>query len=472
MKWYENRNILGPAQTLGFFRPVLVNQTLAHNKWIGVIWGLRKPWFTVAKYNHHDFTRRPLSWIIDPLKTSIWTQPKKYVFQNRDFMGFLVKSNDSQLMSNQPTPPLRNALRHKGFIASLIKGNTMVDQSWSLTLVFAGVCPSAVWEKQSLIHLVLRTKGGMVLFVDNVSPLYINPYRLERALLAGISRNIRLTDDRSRSQSVLSSDVPCSVWTCFRRATTGCCMLRGPRGEIFDNNTQINKYCDRSLVSWVLTGHGWAIRCPGHGSWLSKESSELVVYWTAFGIIHKARRRLCIPTWTSMVCFGELCLQITTCAISDWTYKFGWCLNLCPTVTPGMDWALPVRRVDCFSHHSSNWWFGTDRYASGLTLEQQCEAEVLFRIWRGGLCISGFSWPAFDMGVRCFELDLFPPFLLYMNPWIKLDTLYQDCFVYWRSNFIFKKKGANSASTREDYPQCCLRWCMDKTFALIYPIAL
>ena len=51
----------------------------------------------------------------------------------------------------------------------------------------------------------------MVLFVDNVSPLYINPYRLERALLAGISRNIRLTDDRSRSQSVLSSDVPCSV---------------------------------------------------------------------------------------------------------------------------------------------------------------------------------------------------------------------------------------------------------------------
>lgn len=96
--------------------------------------------------------------------------------------------------------------------------------------------------------------------------------------------------------------------------------------------------------------------------------------------------------------------------------------------------------------------FGTDRYASGLTLEQQCEAEVLFRIWSGGLCISGFSWPAFDMGVRCFELDLFARFLLYMNPWIKSDTLYQDCFVYWRSHFLFKKKAANSASTREDYP--------------------
>lgn len=102
-----NRNILGPAQTLGFFLLVLVNQTLAHNKWIGVIWGLRKPWFTVAKYNHHDFTRRPLSCSIDPLKISIWTRPKKSVFENRDFMGFLVVQswNSSQFMFNQPTPP-------------------------------------------------------------------------------------------------------------------------------------------------------------------------------------------------------------------------------------------------------------------------------------------------------------------------------------------------------------------------------
>lgn len=59
--------------------------------------------------------------------------------------------------------------------------------------------------------LFSEKKGGMVLLVDNVSPLYINPYRLERALLAGLSRNIRHTDDRSRSQNVLSSDVPCSV---------------------------------------------------------------------------------------------------------------------------------------------------------------------------------------------------------------------------------------------------------------------
>jgi len=101
--------------------------------------------------------------------------------------------------------------------------------------------------------------------------------------------------------------------------------------------------------------------------------------------------------------------------------------------------------------------FGTDRYASGLTLEQQCEAEVLcLDSGEADFVFPCFSWPAFDMDVRCFELDLFARFLLYMNPWIKSDTLYQDCFVYWRSHFLFKK-AANSASAREDYPQCCLR---------------
>lgn len=54
----------------------------------------------------------------------------------------------------------------------------------------AGVCPSAVWDTQSLSHLVLRKKGGMVLFVDNVSPLYINPYL--SVVLVGVSEMFAL----------------------------------------------------------------------------------------------------------------------------------------------------------------------------------------------------------------------------------------------------------------------------------------
>lgn len=80
----------------------------------------------------------------------------------------------------------------------------MVDRGfcWSLSISGLGC---AIFEPPCS-----PKKGGNgITCFFNVSPLNINPYRLERALLAGLSRNIRHTDDRS--QSFLSSDVPCSV---------------------------------------------------------------------------------------------------------------------------------------------------------------------------------------------------------------------------------------------------------------------
>ena len=73
--------------------------------WIGVIWGLRKPWFTVGNIiimiSLEDLYHASLI----HCKPVFGHDPRKYVFENQDFMGFLVKSNDSQLMFNQPTPP-------------------------------------------------------------------------------------------------------------------------------------------------------------------------------------------------------------------------------------------------------------------------------------------------------------------------------------------------------------------------------